>query len=328
MRIESSTIGMDSVRTYACLTKMTSTTEMVLPKDTEVKKAGGFEFSLQNKYQEVSSSKSVSSVEEKKSMEAIKGKCMQYLLYWLFEGRSAKESFSFDEYFNSLKQSDANVRTVEQYFFSEEESTSFETTGTVNTADGRQISFQLELNMSRSFSVYYEQTYDTPLSRMMDPLVINLDSDIASLSDQKFEFDLDTDGVLEKISTLQSGSGFLSLDKNGDGKINSGNELFGTKSGDGFGDLSRYDEDGNGWIDEADSVFKKLMIWTKNEQGEDELYHLSEKGVGAICLQKVSTDFSLRNLRNNQLNGQIRSTGIFLYENGNTGTVQHLDVAT
>ena len=53
---------------------------------------------------------------------------------------------------------------------------------------------------------------------------------------------------------LGKGSGFLALDKDGNGKIDDGNELFGTKSSDGFGDLREYDSDGSGWIDENDEI--------------------------------------------------------------------------
>lgn len=99
-----------------------------------------------------------------------------------------------------------------------------------------------------------------------DPLMINLDANIGSVSDQKFFFDLDSDGKEEQISFAGKGSGFLALDKNGDGKINDGSELFGTSSGDGFKDLAEYDEDKNGWIDENDSIFSKLKVWTKDEE--------------------------------------------------------------
>ena len=44
------------------------------------------------------------------------------------------------------------------------------------------------------------------------------------------------------------------LDINEDGKINDGKELFGTASGNGFGDLAAYDQDNNGWIDEKCSM--------------------------------------------------------------------------
>ena len=158
-------------------------------------------------------------------------------------------------------------------------------------------------------------------------LVINLDTDIAQVSDQKFFFDLDQDGEAEEISSLASGSGFLALDLNGDGVINDGGELFGTKSGNGFADLSKYDSDGNGWIDEADEIWDKLLIWVKDDKGNDILYHLSDLGVGAIGLGNVSTEFALNSAQDNHNNAMIRRTGIFLYENGNVSTVQHLDLA-
>ena len=161
--------------------------------------------------------------------------------------------------------------------------------------------------------------------QVCDPLVINFDQDVAELSDQTFFFDIDADGKKDEISMLNSGSGYLALDKNGDGTINDGNELFGPQSGDGFGDLAQYDEDGDGWIDEDDSVWDKLKIWCKDENGADILYTLKDKGVGAICLQKAATNFSLNDAQNNS-KGYIRSTGIFLYENGMVGTIQHLDL--
>ena len=130
----------------------------------------------------------------------------------------------------------------------------------------------------------------------------------------------------KKISKLGSGSGFLALDLNEDGEINDGSELFGTKSGDGFKDLSKYDKDGNGWIDEADDVFDKLKVMCLNEDGTQSLYTLKEKNVGAIYLGNKSTEFSVTNQENN-LNALVRKTGVFLYESGAVGSVQHVDLA-
>ncbi len=181
--------------------------------------------------------------------------------------------------------------------------------------------------MSRSFTEYYEENYDIGVLHCTDPLVINLNSNIAELSDQTFFFDLDCDGEKEEIATLGSGSGYLALDINGDGIINDGSELFGTQSGNGFADLAKYDSDGDGWIDEDDDIWSKLIIWTKDENGNDKHYSLSEAGVGAICLQNSRTEFSVNSMKDNHTNGIIRNTGIFLYENGGVGTVQHLDLA-
>ena len=209
--------------------------------------------------------------------------------------------------------------------FMESENTSFSTTGTVKTADGREISFNLDVSMSRNFVQYTKETVQNVAS-FIDPLVINLNGNIAEVSDQKFYFDLDADGEEEAISRLCEDSGYLALDANHDGKINDGSELFGTKSGDGFEDLAAFDEDGNGWIDENDDVWDKLKIWVQDENGNSKLYSLAEQGVGAICLQNVSTEFNQRG-GSGEVNAAIRNTGIFLYENGTAGTVQHLDLA-
>lgn len=222
----------------------------------------------------------------------------------------------------------ANIKTFSfsrQYYHEETENTGFATQGTVKCADGREINFNLNVTMSRSFQEYYEENVRMMEVSMCDPLVINLDGNIAELSDQTFLFDLDGDGQKDEINRLGSGSGFLALDKNGDGVINDGNELFGTKSGNGFADLAAYDTDHNGFIDEGDEIWDKLKIWVMDENGEGQLYSLAEKGVGAICLQNAVTDFAITD-ENNQAKGRIRNTGFFLYENGEAGSVQHVDM--
>lgn len=214
----------------------------------------------------------------------------------------------------------------QETYFQESESTSFSTAGTVKTADGREISFNVNVGMSREFQEYYREDLELASFAFCDPLVINLDTDAAQLEDQTFYFDIDGDGEQDEVSRLGAGSGYLALDKNGDGVINDGRELFGTASGNGFADLAKYDEDGNGWIDENDAIWDKLKIWAKDENGKDVLYTLAEKQVGAVCLQNASTDFTQRGADGQTL-GAVRNTGVFLYENGNVGTVQHIDVA-
>lgn len=219
-------------------------------------------------------------------------------------------------------------KSIEQHYFYESEATSYEAKGKVLTEDGREFDINLQLNMSRSFEEYIESRTDViDISQMlMDPLVINFDGDIAAVSDQKFMFDLDSDGVKDNVTKLSAGSGFLALDKNEDGVINDGSELFGTKSGDGFSDLAMYDSDHNGWIDENDDIYEKLKIYVLNEDGSETLYRLKDKDIGAIYLGNASTGFSLNNLETNNVNAMIRKTGIFLYENGNVGTIQHVDL--
>lgn len=218
------------------------------------------------------------------------------------------------------------THTVTSSFVAEVENTAFSTTGIARTADGREISFNVDLEMSRCF-MEKNETYVQTMKTLVDPLVINVGSNVTSVSDQKFLFDLDADGKEEEISYLGQGSGFLALDKNNDGKINDGNELFGTKSGNGFEDLKAYDEDGNGWIDEADSIFNKLKVWAKNDDGTDSLVAIGVAGVGAIYLGSSETQFSLTNSTSSEANAVIQRTGVFLHENGQAGTIQHVDLA-
>ena len=211
---------------------------------------------------------------------------------------------------------------VSQYH-KETECTNFSACGSVQTSDGRSIALNLNLQMSRS----YESQIDFHAKQQVvfkDPLVINFNGTAAELTEDKYEFDLDVDGEMDWISFVGPDSGLLALDKNDDGQINDGSELFGAISGDGFADLAQYDLDGNGFIDENDSIFADLKIWSKQE-GEDRLDSLSDKNVGAIYLGSTETPFELKDDANN-LHGRVRESGIYLDEDGGVGTVQQIDM--
>lgn len=270
--------------------------------------------------------------EEKSAIERIREKCLLHL-WELFFGKNRAnelaEAYNFEgvSYAQPRQMNTIEITAMEEYSFEETETMDFSTQGTVLTADGREISFNMDVSMSRSFSEYYK-IESTEYLAMCDPLVINLDDDVIGLSDQKFFFDLNMDGVEEEISTLENGNAFLALDKNNDGKINDGSELFGAASGNGFADLAQYDEDKNGWIDEADSVYDKLKIWVKDASGEDVLYTLKEKNVGAIYLGSQETEYTLRSAQSGNINGLIRRSGFFLYEDGVAGSIAHVDMTT
>lgn len=360
MRIDSSTIGMESGRTYSkVVAKSTRSVTSIYAETGFDGGMGGLFGNLQDMgdntaeagdnqentanleditthFKNLSNTARVTSGrDERDVVKSIKQQCVEFLMELLFRFRGERRNgiYGNQSYLTTPLSSNSVLPTyrvsqlTSQTYFREEESTTFSTVGTVKTADGRELSFNLELSMSRRFEEYYEETYVTAVRDYCDPLVINLDTNIAQVSDQKFFFDLDCDGIEDEISSLNSGSGFLALDLNEDGVINDGSELFGTKSGNGFADLAKYDADNNGWIDEADPIWEKLQIWTKDENGQDKLYHLSDLGVGAIGLTNVSTQFALNSRSDNTNNAMIRYTGIFLYENGDVSTIQHLDLA-
>lgn len=211
----------------------------------------------------------------------------------------------------------------EQYL--ESERTQVSLAGVVNTADGQALEFTLNLDMSREYLT--ENNLTVRLGNIAtDPLVINFDGLAAQLTDRQFAFDLNSDGRLENIAFVQPGSGFLALDRNGDGRVNDGSELFGPASGSGFAELQALDEDGNRWLDENDAAFQQLRVWRKDDAGQDYLDSLANVGVGAIYLQPTRSEFSIKDMQN-QLLGQVRSSSVFLTENGSAGTVQQVDLA-
>jgi hypothetical protein len=207
----------------------------------------------------------------------------------------------------------------------EAETTRFAAQGVVTTADGQQIEIGLELNMSRSFTSMVEESLQLGDAVFKDPLVVNFAGTGAQLTQETFSFDIDADGSEDQIAFVAAGSGFLAMDGNDDGVVNDGSELFGTESGDGFADLAAYDGDGNGWIDEGDDVYSRLRIWSKTAAGEDQLLALGAAGVGAIYLGRIDTPFSVKDA-SNTLQGQVRATGLFLFEQGGVGTMQQLDL--
>ena len=210
--------------------------------------------------------------------------------------------------------------------YTEIEQTSFSASGHVTTSDGREIAFNLELSMVRA---YHEES-DISLrlgdaARKTDPLVLNFSGTAAQLTDQRFAFDLNADGQAEQINFVAPGSGFLVFDRNADGKVNDGSELFGPTTQDGFQELAALDGDRNGWIDETDAAYDQLQVWTRSANGTDRLQSLAAANVGAIALARVATPFDLKT-NDNELLGQIRNSGIFLQENGAAGTIQQIDL--
>jgi Ca2+-binding RTX toxin-like protein len=109
-------------------------------------------------------------------------------------------------------------------------------------------------------------------------------------------FDHDGKGLAESTGWIATDDGFLVLDKNSNGKIDSGNELFGANKQlllaepvkNGFLILAAYDNNKDGVINTDDLIYSDLRVWKDlNSNGisdDGELFTLVEAGVKSIVL--------------------------------------------
>jgi len=211
-------------------------------------------------------------------------------------------------------------------FYSESESRNFASTGTIALENGETIDFTLSLRQSQSRTYEYSELVQIQERPLTDPLVINFGSATARLTDTLFEFDLNGDGETGQFASLGSGSGYLVLDRNGNGKVEDGSELFGPQSGTGFGELARFDDDGNRWIDANDEIFDSLSVWVQTADGSQALRSLPEVGVQALYVDNVEDRFTLANSQGVPL-GQIKGSGIYLTAEGEVRTLEEIDLA-
>lgn len=243
------------------------------------------------------------------------------------DGEPSPDALASSEWVGTAPRPQRAVVVERQQVIDERESTLFQAQGSIRTADGVEVQFQLSLQMSRHYHREVSERIEVgPAPRRKDPLVINFAGAAAELQSRRFSFDLDADGQADSLALLGRGSGFLVFDLNANGQVDNGRELFGALSGDGYADLARHDGDGNGWIDEADPIFSQLGVWLPSDVGGGQLLSLRQAGVSAISLSNIATEFGLRDVHNAEL-GQIRATGVYLRADGGVGTSQQVDLS-
>jgi len=68
-----------------------------------------------------------------------------------------------------------------------------------------------------------------------------------------------------------------------------------------------------------------FKIWIRGADGSDQYAALQDKNVGALYLGSVDTPFSLYT-EGDEMRGRIRSSGLYVGENGSVGTLQQIDL--
>ncbi len=174
--------------------------------------------------------------------------------------------------------------------------------------------------------------------RYYDPLAIDLDGDgietISVNESTRVLFDLDGDGLRAGTGWLNGDDGWLVLDRNGNGRIDNGGELFGVdtilpngqKASSGFAALAASDSNYDKVFDAADADFSRAQIWQDfNQNGisdAGELKSLSAAGIASISLASVDGSIQLRGG-----NFQTASAS-FTRNDGSTGKVANLNLVT
>lgn len=121
--------------------------------------------------------------------------------------------------------------------------------------------------------------YVALLAKRVSPLILDLNSDGKDLTDVEngVKFDLDADGIIEQTSwtgiQLDFDDVFLVLDRNKNGIIDDGKELFGDQHGaeNGFDELAKFDAPENGGngdriINKSDKVYNELQLWVDHNK--------------------------------------------------------------
>jgi hypothetical protein len=141
-----------------------------------------------------------------------------------------------------------------------------------------------------------------------DPLTLDLDGDgletVPVSATNPVLFDHNGDGIKTGTGWVKGDDGFLALDRDGNGAIDSGRELFGDstplfdtegheigKAEDGFDALAQEDSNHDGIVNAQDDRWNELRIWQDaNQNGiseADELKTMAAAGIASINVAKT-----------------------------------------
>jgi hypothetical protein len=185
-------------------------------------------------------------------------------------------------------------------------------------ADGTTISAQV---VQQTLSVNVEAQLG-----QSDPLVLDLNGNGIFDTTTPYDghrFDLLGNGQAVRAATIAYGDGLLALDRNNNGRIDDGSELFGDQNGapDGFAELRRYDSNRDGVLDVGDLIYQHLQVFRDvNRNGltdAGELTGLQAAGVAKLLLQ--ATEVAEKTNGND-----VVQTATFVRTDGTTGRLGEL----
>lgn len=128
------------------------------------------------------------------------------------------------------------------------------------------------------------------------PLVFSFDLAPVRFTQASGSFDVHGAGLCTATDWVDAKTPWLALDRDGNGQIDDGSELFGSmtvlpsgeRARQGFEALAPLDSNGDGWISAQDEAWSRLLLWRDQNQDRrsqpQELRGLDAEGIAAIEL--------------------------------------------
>lgn len=193
--------------------------------------------------------------------------------------------------------------------------------GTTALAGGTQTARAFGMQLEFKFSMSVEVSMQGMVQES-DPITFDLDGDGIELTSylNGARFDILGNGTPVTTAFVTGGDAFLAMDRNGNGRIDSGLELFGDQRGaaNGFEELRKLDSNRDAVIDANDADFDKLLLFRDNGNGitePGELITLREAGIESIQL-------NYRNVNEIASGGnRIAQTAAYRHSDGRDGRV-------
>jgi hypothetical protein len=167
----------------------------------------------------------------------------------------------------------------------------------------------------------------------VDPIVLDVGAPGISFTEvgNGVQFDINGDGIVDQVAWTAAGDGFLALDVNGSGSIDSGAELFspyfaGGSYASGMAALATLDSNSDGVVDAADAGFGSLQLWqdVNNDgvSGAGELTRVADRGISGINVNAAPSATA-------SINGQhVLAEGTFTNSNGSHGSLVEVALDT
>ena len=196
------------------------------------------------------------------------------------------------------------------------------TTEEMSASLARRNSYELNLKFRQNTTV--EERIGISLEELgikkVDPLVLDLDGKGIQLTEagKGAIFDVTADGKLDSTAWVKGNTALLTYDRNGNGVVDNGSELFGDQNGaaDGFEELGKYDTNGDRKITILDPIFKALKLYRDlngdGKMSKNEFSSLSELGIKALNLNFMRTSADING-------NSLILNGSFEREDGSTG---------